>query len=173
MATGAKPIVYQERKRLAFVAVMAFLAGFLFYIRTDLYIGGVHVALITGSVYAVIIGICALIVCIVLPSMRFMIEAVAVSRLILSLFVLAVPNMGYLILSNPLVTALVTVTGGIAVSRLIHGRIRRDTPKGIKGRLMPANMFKRLPVSVQGKPWQQRFVGWLEDAEPIPVRVSR
>lgn len=173
MATGAKPIIYQERKRLAFVAAMAFLAGFLFYLRTDLHIGGIHISLITGSVYAVIVGVCALIVCIVLPSMRFMIEAVAVSRLILSLFVLIAPNIGYAILASPLVTALVTVTGGVAVSRLIHGRIRREVPKGLKDHLLPTNLFRRLPVSVEGKPWQKRFVGWLEDAEPIPVPVSR
>ena len=173
MATGAKPIIYQERKRLAFVAAMAFLAGFLFYVRTDIFIGGIHVSLVTGTIYAVIVGICALIVCIILPSMRFMIEAVAVSRLILSLFVLVAPNIGYAILASPPITALVTVAGGIAVSRVMHGRIRREVPKGFKGRLLPTNMFKRLPVTVHGTTWQKRFVGWLEDAEPIPVPVSR
>lgn len=173
MATGATPIIYQERKRLAFVAAMAFLAGFIFYVRTDLYIGGIHVSFVTGAAYAVIIAVCALIVCILLPSMRFMIEAVAVSRLILSLFVFAVPNVGYAILANPLITALVTVSGGVAVSRLIHGRIHRDKPARLKDRLIPSSMFKRIPVSVQGTQWQKRFVNWLEDAEPVPVRVAR
>lgn len=166
MATGAKPIIYQERKRLLFVAVMAFLAGFLFYIRSDLYIGGVHVSLLTGTVYAVIIGVCALIVCIALPSMRFMIEAIAVSRLVLSLFVVVAPSVGYQILANPFITALITVGGGVAISRLIHGRLHREKRKGIRGHLFPSDMFKRLPVRVEGTPRQQRFVYWLEDIEP-------
>lgn len=166
MATGAKPIIYQERKRLIFVAVMAFFAGFLFYVRTDAYIGGIHLSLVTGTVYAVIIGACALIVCIALPSMRFMIEAIAVSRLILALFVVSVPSIGYHILTNPLFTALITVTGGIAVSRVIHGRLHRDRRKGLKGHLFPTDLFKRLPVRVEGTPRQQRFVHWLEDTKP-------
>lgn len=173
MASGTTPTVYLERKRLVFVAVMAFMAGFLFYIRTDLYIGGVHIAFITGSVYAVIVAICALIVCIVLPSMRFMIEAVAVSRLILSLFVLVVPNVGYAILASPLMMALITVTGGVAVSRMMHGRIRRNVPPGLRGHILPSNFFKRVPVTLQGKPWQHRFVSWLDDVEPIPIPVTR
>ncbi|MEO9826729.1 MAG: hypothetical protein ABJF50_20190 [Paracoccaceae bacterium] len=173
MASGAKTVIYTERKRLGFVMGMAFLAGLLFYVRADIYIGGVHVSLITGALYALIIGACALIVCIALPSMRFMIEAVAVSRLILSLFVLVAPSIGYQILANPLITAIITVTGGIAVSRLMHGRLHRDTIKGAKGVIMPTNMFKRLPVSVQGRPWQQRFVHWLEDTEPVPVQIAR
>lgn len=170
MSSGAKPIVYLERKRLAFVAVMAFLAGFLFYVRTDIYLGGIHLSWITGTLYAVVISICALIVCIVLPSMRFMIEAVAVSRLMLSFFVLAVPNIGYTILANPMVTALVTVTGGVAASRLMHGRLQRQKPKGLRAHVVPQNLFKRIPVSVHGSPWQRRFVDWLEDVQPISVQ---
>jgi hypothetical protein len=166
MASGARPIIYQERKRLAFVAAMAFVAGFLFYIRTDLQIAGIHISFFTGGLYAVVVGACALIVCILLPSLRFMIEAVAVSRLILSLFVLIAPNLGYAILANPLLTALVTVAGGVAVSRLMHGRLERDAPEGLRDRIVPRNMFKRLPVKVEGTQWQKRFVGWLEDVEP-------
>ena len=173
MATGAKPVFYQERKRLALVVVLAFLAGFIFYARTDIYVGGFHASLVIGAIYAVIIGVCALIVCILLPSMRFMIEAVAVSRLLLSVFVFAVPNIGYAILASPPVTALVTVVGGVAISRVIHGRIRRETHAGLKGSVIPSNLFKRIPVSVQGTQWQKRFVNWLEDAEPVPVRVAR
>lgn len=168
MASGAKPVLYTERRRIAFVTTMAFLAGVVFYLRADVYVSGVHISLITGALYALIIGACALIVCIALPSMRFMIEAVAVSRLILSFFVFVVPSLGYTILANPLITALITVAGGIAVSRVMHGRILKDTGKGLKNRFWPT--FKRLPVVVQANPRQQRFMNWLEDAEPVFIR---
>ena len=173
MASGAKTVIYQERKRLGLVMAMAFLAGFLFYVRADIFIGGVHLSLITGALYAAIIGACALIVCIALPSMRFMIEAVAVSRLILSLFVLVAPSIGYPILANPMITALITVTGGILASRLMHGRLLRNEGTNEKSIIAPRNLFKRLPVSVQGRPWQERFVHWLEDTEPVPIQIAR
>jgi hypothetical protein len=146
---------------------MAFLAGVVFYLRADVYIGGIHLSLITGLLYAWIIGACALVVCIALPSMRFMIEAVAVSRLILSFFVFIVPSVGYTILANPVITAFITVGGGMAVSRLMHGRIRKEARTGWKGRVWPAAMFTRLPVVVHAGPRQQRFVNWMEDVEPL------
>ena len=173
MASRARTVIYTERKRLGFVMAMAFLAGFLFYVRADLFIGGVHLSLITGTLYAAVVGACALVVCIVLPSMRFMIEAVAVSRLILSLFVLFVPSVGYPILANPLITAALTVAGGIAVSRLMHGRLQKQHLKGARRLQLSKNLFKRAPVSVRGTIWQQRFVHWLEDTEPMPVQIAR
>ena len=167
MATGAKPVIYTERKRLTFVTTMAFLAGVVFYLRADVYVGGIHLSLITGLIYAWIIGSCALVICIALPSMRFMIEAVAVSRLILSFFVFIVPSIGYTILANPTITALVTVGGGMMVSRVIHGRIHKDaSPKSSRG-MWSGLMSQRLPVVVSANPRQQRFVNWMEDAEPV------
>lgn len=177
MATGAKPVIYQERKRLTFVASLAFVAGLLFYVRADAYIGGVHISLITGIVYALIIGACALIVCVVLPSMRFMIEAIAISRLILSVIAVVSPSAGILILANPFAAAVVTVTGGIAVSRLIHGRIHRETRDSSRKHWFTGRLSQRRPVQIDGHPWQQRFVHWVEDMEPNarfaqPVRVT-
>ena len=168
MASGAKPVIYTERKRLTFVTTMAFLAGVVFYLRADVYIGGVHLSLITGVLYAWIIGACALVICIALPSMRFMIEAVAVSRLILSCFVFFIPSVGYLVLANPMITALVTVLGGMAVSRVMHGRIHKDAGTS-KRRMWSTPLFQRLPVVIQATPLQQRFVDWMEDAEPVRI----
>ena len=169
MFFGFGPLIYKERRRLLFVALMAFLAGFVFYLRADLYIYGVHVAIVTGLVYALVVGLCAILVCRFLPSMRFMIEAVAVSRLALSFFVLAVPHVGYRILADPFVTALLVVFGGFLVSRLLHGRIIREKARGWRDRIVPRNGFQRAPVLVEANAWQFRFVGWMDDAVPIRV----
>ena len=103
--------LYRERRRLTFVSAMAFVAGVLMYLPAPAYLGGVHISVITGLIYAVIVGAAALIVCMALPRMRFMIEAVAISRLFLSIFVLAVPQVGFQILASPLLTAFIVVAG--------------------------------------------------------------
>lgn len=170
MTAALWPMIYRERRRLAFVACMAFLAGFLFYSRANVYINGVHIAFITGAVYALVVGVSALIVCLFLPSMRFMIEAVAVSRLFLSFFVLAAPNLGYKVLASPTLTAFLVVLGGALISRLLHGRILKARQPGWRGRVLPSGaMFRRVPVQLRGTRWQHRFVTWLDDAAPIPA----
>ncbi len=152
---------------MAFVCSLAFLAGVLFYLNADLYVRGVHVAFMTGAIYAFIVGSAALLVCLFLPSLRFMIEAVAVSRLALSFFVLMVPEIGYKILADPMLTAFLVVFGGAAVSRLLHGRILSDRLPGWRGLFMRDGMFKRVPPRLQAKAWQHRFVSWMDDATPI------
>ncbi len=161
--------IYRERRRLAFVITMAFAAGFLFYLRADLYIHGIHVSFVTGLIYALVVGAAALVVCLALPSMRFMIEAVAVSRLMLSLLVIAAPDIGFKILASPMLTAFLVVMGGALISRLIHGRILSDRPQGLRARLLPGKaMFQRAPVTIVGKSWQNRFVTWVDGAAPTP-----
>ena len=170
MTAALWPMIHRERRRLAFVSFMAFLAGFLFYLRADFYINGVHIAVVTGAVYALVVGMSALVVCLLLPSMRFMIEAVAVSRLCLSFFVLAAPNIGYKVLASPMLTAFLVVLGGALISRLLHGRILRVRTPGWRGRLLPSGaLFRRVPVQLRGTRWQHRFVTWLDDAAPIPA----
>lgn len=145
---------------------MAFLAGVLFYLRSDLYINGIHISLITGLVYATVVGSAAALVCLFLPSMRFMIEAIAVSRVCLALLVLSMPNLGYAIISSPLMTAFIVVLGGSLISRVMHGRIERKR----KLSLLPSGgFFNRSPVRTRGNEWQRRFVHWLDDTAPIRV----
>lgn len=167
MATGLWNRLHSERRRLLVVVLLAFLAGYLFYLRADLYIHGIHVALITGAIYAGVIAVAAVVVCLAFPAMRFMIEAVAVSRLMLAFFVLAVPETGFRILASPALTAFLVVGGGVAVSRLLHGRFRSEAPRGWRDRIVPRS--GRSPARLSGRPWQQRFVAWLDDAAPVPA----
>ena len=167
MLPGLKTRLYCERRRLTFVIGLAFFTGFFMYLRSDLHLWGWHVAWVTGAVYASVVGCCALIVCLFLPSMRFMIEAVAVSRLVLSLAILAMPGLGPLILSDPFITASVIVLGGMMVSRLMHGRILKDKVKGWRARLLPEAGLQRQPVRLEARPWQHSFVGWIDDSQTV------
>ena len=161
MTSAVKATLYHDRRRLALVALLAFLAGTLFYWPSRVYLGPVHISLITGLVYASVVFVTALIVCLALPRMRFMIEAVALSRLVLALFVLATPELGALVLANPLIMALVVVAGGACISRLIHGRVKRESP--VRFAFGPAT---RHSVVTIGTPHQERFVAWVEGAAP-------
>lgn len=165
MALGLGRRIYRERKRLAVVTCLAFTAGYIFYLRTDAELWGLPIPVVTGAIYAGIVGPAALFFCLVMPSIRFMIEAVAVSRLLFSVFVFSVPDIGYRILASPFLTAFVVVTGGFVISRLIHGRITRQKVKGWRARL--TRTVTRSPAVLEARAWQYRFVRWIDDATPV------
>lgn len=167
MALGLGRRIYRERRRLLLVTTLAFLAGYIFYMRVDHEIGGVPIPLLTGAIYAGVVGPAALFFCLIMPSIRFMIEAVAVSRLLFSVFVFSAPDIGYRILASPLLTAFVVVTGGVFISRLIHGRIKKRKAADWRERLSVSRIVTRAPVQLRGRAWQHRFVGWIDDTQPV------
>ena len=163
------PTFWKERKRLAFVAVLAFLAGFLFYARVDAYVFGVQVGVATGLIYAAVIAPVALIICLFLPRMRFLIEAIAVSRLLVALFVFAFPAIGQELLLQPILMAILVVSLGAVLSRtVLHGKIVRFRARTWRTALRPRHHLRRRPVRLQSATdWQRRFVGWVDDTAPI------
>lgn len=167
MLYGLGRKIYLERRRLLFVTTLAFLAGVIFYLRDERLIMGLPVSLVTGMIYAGVIAPTALFFCLVIPSIRFMIEAIAVSRLALSLFVFGVPEVGFAILSSPSLTALIVVAGGIVVSRLLHGTIHKRKASTWREKFRPARILRRRPARIDGHGWQHRFVGWIDDTRPV------
>ncbi len=167
MLRRLKGLVYRERRRLLFVTSLAFLAGFLFYARYDLYIGGFQVGILTGAVYALIIGLVTLLICALLPSLRFMIDAVAVSRLFLAVVVFFVPEIGQIILMNPLLTAVIVVSSGALLSRVMHGRILREKAKNWRLAFRNRRAMRQQPVRLEATPLQHKFVGWVDGRAPI------
>lgn len=161
--------IYRNRKRLVFVTTLAFLAGVIFYLRADATVHGLPIPLITGCVYAATVLVCSILVCLFLPRLRFMIEAVAVSRLMLALFVFAMPNPGYTILASPELTALIVVMGGALVSRAMHGRILKDRARGWRERILPGNLRDVGPARLRANALQHRIVHWLDDHAPVPA----
>lgn len=161
--------IYRNRKRLVFVTTLAFLAGVIFYLRASATVHGLPIPLVTGFIYAATVLVASILVCLFLPRLRFMIEAVAVSRLMLALFVFAMPDPGYSILASPELTALIVVLGGILVSRAIHGRILKDRADGWRARVMPGNLRDGGPARLRATPLQHRIVHWLDDHAPVPA----
>ena len=166
MSTGLGALLYRERRRLTLVAGLAYLAGLLLYLPSQVYIGSVHISLVTGAVYAGVVGVAAIVICAILPSMRFMMEAVAISRLLLALLILGEPQLRALLLGNPLIMALVLVTGGVLISRLIHGRIERQP----RGRFQLRTRWQSAVIR-QGTAWQRSFVDWVEGTAPVRVQA--
>lgn len=159
--------IYRERRRLVLVTSLAFLAGYIFYMRAHAEIWGLPIPVVTGAIYAGVVGPTALFFCLVMPSVRFMIEAIAFSRLLFSLFVFSAPEIGYRILASPLLTAAVVVFGGIAISRVIHGRIQRTRAVGWREKLRPTRFLTRRPAQLRARAWQHRFVSWIDDTQPV------
>ena len=171
MIERALPGIWQERRRLAFVGLLAFLAGFFFYARSDIIVHGLPVGVVTGAVYAAVIVPVALVVCIFAPSIRFLIEAVAVSRFLLSLFVFAFPEIGAVLLGMPLLTAVLVVSSGAILSRtVLHGRIQRQRAGTMILRVKA--FFTRSPARIEKPtPFQIGFVGWVDATDPIAIRA--
>ena len=167
MYLGPGPLIYRERRRLTFVIALAFLAGFLFYLPTNVHVHGIHLSWLTGAIYALVIGLSAIAVFLYLPTMRFMVEAIAVSRLCLSLFVLAAPELGYRILSDPFVMACLVVFGGLVLSRVMHGRILKEKTRTWGERIRNFRSVSPAPVRLRGSALQFRFVGWMENSMPV------
>ena len=157
--------LHRDRRRLGFVIALAYLAGVLFFWRSQLYVGQVHISLVTGLVYAVIVGIAAIIICLAMPRLRFMMEAMAMSRLTLAATVTLVPDFGRIVLTQPFLMALILVIGGACLSRVIHGKIDKGPKK-----LFAFGPRHRQAVIALGSPLQRGFVAWVEGA--VPVRAA-
>ena len=163
------PSFWKERKRLAFVTALAFLAGFLFYARADTYVFGIQIGVATGLAYAAVIAPVTLMICVLAPRMRFLIDAIAVSRLLVALFAFAFPTIGETLLLQPVLLAFLIVSLGAVLSRtVLHGKIIRFRARTWRARLRPRHFLRRRPVRLQSSTnWQRRFVGWVDDTAPI------
>ena len=171
MIERALPGIWQERRRLAFVGILAFLAGFFFYARSDLVLYSLPAGVVTGAVYAAVIVPVSLVVCVFAPSIRFLIEAVAVSRFLLSLFVFAFPEIGAVLLGMPILTAVIVVSSGAILSRsVLHGRIRRQRAGSLWLRMKA--FFTRAPAHIEKPtPFQVSFVSWVDATAPVAIRA--
>lgn len=163
------PTIWKERRRLMFVAVLAFLAGFYFYARSDAMVLGLPASLVIGAVYAAVIVPVSLFVCIFLPSIRFLIEAVAITRLLLAMLVYTYPVLGDVLLVNPMLTAMIVVSSGAILSRtFLHGRIQRPHAEGWWPRVKL--FFTRVPAHIEAPtPLQHRFTAWVDATQPVRV----
>lgn len=167
MLAGLRQAIHLERRRLYFVTLLAFAAGVLFYARLDMILFGLPAPFIVGLIYAFIIGFAALVVCILAPSFRFMLEAIAISRLAIAGLAYSVPALGQTILASPVLNAVIVVGFGVAVSRLMHGRVLRSTRVGLRTRLRTYAVEGRGNVRVAGTVWQRNYVSWMDDTVAV------
>lgn len=111
--------VFRERRRLAFVAALAFAAGYIMYLRFAGSVLGLPVPVFTGFVYATFVGCAALMTSVLVPRLRFTVELVAVSRLLFSLLVFYAPELTEPMRASPLVSATIVVGGAAWVQILL------------------------------------------------------
>jgi hypothetical protein len=157
-----------ERRRLGFVAILAFLAGVLFFARTDLVLpGGLEAWKVTGFIYLAVIVPVAFLLCVIAPQTRFIIEAVAITRFLLALTVFTVPSVGEWVNEAQALSAALVVTCGAILSRsVLHGRIQRVRTSGLRNRLRV--MFTRQPPRLERPtPLQRRFTAWIDGTQPV------
>lgn len=110
-----------ERRLLVFVTAMAFLAGVLLYLRYDIWVRGMPLPLFTGLLYATFVGTAAAVTLMVVPALRIMIEAVAISRLGVAVAAYGMPAFGAKLITSPIFSATVVILAAIAVKEIRKG----------------------------------------------------
>ncbi|MDI3335466.1 hypothetical protein QKW60_03520 [Defluviimonas aestuarii] len=110
--------LHRETRLLGFVISLSFLAGFVMYVRYDVMVFGMPMPLFTGLLYAGFVGTAATLVSLLLPALRAMIEAAAISRLGIALAAYGVPEFGLKLATSPLLSATVIVVGAVLVRKL-------------------------------------------------------
>ncbi|MCT8328980.1 hypothetical protein [Albidovulum sediminis] len=75
--------LYRERRRLAVVSVLVFVAGYLLYARFgQIQVWGLPAPVFAALLYTGVIGVATLLTALLLPRLRFTIEAMALARVL-------------------------------------------------------------------------------------------
>lgn len=104
-----------ESRRLTFAGTLAFVSGCLLYAHIDAVVFGMPFSVFAGVIYFVFVILAAAVTTYLLPSLRMLIEGVALSRLCLALFVAVSPAGQQAVLLSPLVNATTVVMGAIGL----------------------------------------------------------
>lgn len=156
---------YRERRRVLMSGLISFVAGFVIYARSHVTIFDLPAPLAAGLLYAVVVGIAALLTALFLPRLRFMVEAMAFGRLIYAALSHEFPELGALLAASPVYSATVVVPGGALCGRVLYGP-REDSA------------FAGQPPMA----WAERFTRWLDGTQgqahdalvpvaPVAVRI--
>lgn len=158
--------MYFERRRLGVVTVLAFIAGALLYSNIPAN-GALPVSLIAGGLYAAVVGSIAILTCLFLPALRFMLESIALSRVLVGIAAWQSPDVAMALVGSPLLMAMLVVSLGAILSRTFHGNMQRNSTAARRLGVLPDSLFQRHPpVLVAPTTWQMQFVNWIDAARP-------
>ena len=111
---------------------LVFIAGAILHLRMNIQVFGVPLPLVTGLIYAAVMAPVTIACFLFLPSLTAMVEHMAISRLLVSLFVFAFPTQGDVLLASPPLLAALVVIGGLSISRML-GTAQSGQPKRLRG----------------------------------------
>lgn len=128
---------FDNRYRIGFAVVMAYIAGVIFYMNYDVQVFGMPLPIFTGLIYGVVVGPAAYLTCLFLPAFTTLIETTAVSRLFLAIGVANYPETGKNIMASPVATATIVVGGAILLRMFLSSRMAENLHTGLATRLHP------------------------------------
>ncbi|MCV2880769.1 hypothetical protein [Actibacterium sp. XHP0104] len=108
----------EERRRLAFVTPLAFLAGVILYADYPGLAFGLPVPVFAGLLYAAGVGGACLVMGLFAPSLVTLSEGAAVTRIALALMVVQFPDIGHAVMAAPVLNATLVVAGALLLQRL-------------------------------------------------------
>ncbi|CUK09243.1 hypothetical protein RUE5091_03154 [Ruegeria denitrificans] len=108
--------LYLERRRLAVVGGMSFVAGATLYSHFTGTQMGIPAPIIIGFFYMVAVVVAAVVTTLLLPGLRRFTDAVAVTRLSFAVWVAATQS--YELATSPLVSATIVVGGAIVLLQI-------------------------------------------------------
>lgn len=107
---------YLQRRRLASIGVLAFVAGYLLYSHVDATAMGMPMPVYVGLLYLVSVIVTASISIYYFPSLFRLIDCIAITRLVFAISIVGTES--YEIAASPLACATIVVGGAIILSRV-------------------------------------------------------
>lgn len=108
--------VYFERRRLTVAGLLAFVAGYALYAHIPAVVHGMPLPVFTGLIYAVVVVLAAAATAYLMPKLRRLIDAVALTRLAFAVWVVLAH--GQAVAASPTATAAIVVGSAIALLHL-------------------------------------------------------
>lgn len=108
--------VYFERRRLTVAGLLAFVAGYGLYSHIPAVVLGLPLPVFTGLIYAVVVVLAASVTAYLIPNLRRLIDAVALTRLAFAAWVVLAH--GQAVAASPMATAAIVVGSAIALLRI-------------------------------------------------------
>jgi len=137
----------QNRRRIAFAAMLAYPAGYLLYAHFQATALGLPVPVFAGLFYAAFVAIAACLICVFLPGLRFAIETVALSRFALASLAASAPELAKLLIGSPFVNATLVILGAALVHQIFYGSLARQAE------LAPAAAARKAAEWIDGAPY--------------------
>lgn len=113
--------IYRERRRMAIFATMAALSGYIFFIGDSRTLHGLPISTVASLGFAGCLTLMGLIVCVMMPAYRFVLEALGLMLLVYAVLSIYIPALNVDSAAIPIVNVILFMGGAQLLHHLFYG----------------------------------------------------